>query len=166
MTTSRKYRLAAMSGLFMGLTIFCWLIPAAFFISALSIPQAKPIGLVGLLLFAIYASVWLWWRPSHFCVNDGHLLLKFPMRAIRVSLDNIETANIIGHSELKARFGTTYRVGAGGLWGGFGWLVNSKKEWIEFYISRQRDYVLLERKQGYPLLLTPEDPEAFLKEFQ
>jgi hypothetical protein len=41
------------------------------------------------------------------------------------------------------------------LWGGFGWLVSSKREWLEFYISRQTDFLLLERKDDIPLLITP-----------
>jgi hypothetical protein len=53
------------------------------------------------------------------------------------------------------------RIGVGGLWGGFGWLWTAKKGFLEFYISRAEGLILIELRQGNPLLITPENPERF-----
>jgi hypothetical protein len=138
-----------------GSTVVLWAIPILFLGSALRVPDGGPVGILGLFLVAIYAHVWFWWRPHGFEVTDSELIVRFPWRTKRIPRDRILGCAIMTSDQLQARFGRTYRVGAGGLWGGFGWLVSSKREWIEFYISRQTDFLLLERKDDIPLLITP-----------
>jgi hypothetical protein len=53
------------------------------------------------------------------------------------------------------------RIGAGGLWGGFGWLY-TRKGLLDLYVSRTDRFVLVRRRIGRPLLLTPERDEAFV----
>jgi hypothetical protein len=61
--------------------------------------------------------------------------------------------------EFRDEHGWAMRIGAGGLWGGFGWLWTSRRGLVEFYVSRLDGYVLLERRTGRPLLFTPVEPE-------
>lgn len=166
MEDAQRFVLAPMSPLMWGLTLFCWAIPTFFFLSAFLNPIASPIALVGALMVIIYATVWVWWRPSAFVVTPDNLELQFPVRKIVVPRDQIENCKLWSGADLKARYGATYRVGAGGLWGGFGWLRSSSKEWIEFYISRQSDYLYIERHEAIPLLLTPSDREDMLAALQ
>ena len=158
-----KFRLAKMDALMIGFTVFCWALVIMFFLAAFADLKAAPIALAGIFMLLIYASVWFWWRPGSFEIDEGTLALKFPLRTISVKRADITACAAITPKELKNRFGNTYRVGAGGLWGGFGWLRTSKKSWIEFYISRQSDYVLIEREEQIPLLLTPTEPERFVE---
>lgn len=55
------------------------------------------------------------------------------------------------------------RIGAGGLWGGFGWLWTSRKGMVEFYVSRTDGFVLITRPNHLDILITPSTPEAFLE---
>lgn len=161
--TPTTFRLAKMDALMTGFTIFCWALVIGFFVPPLVDMRAAPISLVGLFMLSIYAFVWFWWRPGTFVIDEGTLKLKFPWRTISVKRSDITACSAITPQELKQRFGNTYRVGAGGLWGGFGWLRTSKKSWIEFYISRQNGYVFIERGEQIPLLLTPTEPEKFVQ---
>ena len=148
------------------LTVVCWLLPVLFVSLSLIGPIRPVMLLTTLFLVLLYISVWVWWRPGHFSLGEGELRLHFPLRTLVVPLDEVEGCDLWQGSDLYARYGTTYRVGAGGLWGGFGWLRSSSKEWIEFYISRQSDYVHIRRKGRHSLLLTPERPTDFVADLQ
>jgi hypothetical protein len=53
------------------------------------------------------------------------------------------------------------RIGAGGLWGGFGWLY-TRRGLVDLYVSRTDRFVLVRRRAGRPLLLTPERDASFV----
>ena len=160
----KTFRLAPMAG---ALRIFTWLLmplPAAFVaFGVVAPPPAGPV-LVGAggFVVLIYASIWLYWRPSRFQIDRSLLRVRFPARAKAFPRAGIVGAARIDMPAFRERFGTAMRVGAGGLWGGFGWLWTSKDGWVEFYISRMTDLVLVERRDGRPLLVTPDDPDAFI----
>ena len=114
-----------------------------------------------LALVLLYASVWVFMRPSRFEVNPTHLTLVFPGRSSKVRAKNIQSVEVYDRKELEAKVGTAARIGVGGLWGGFGWLWTSKLGILTFFVSRLDGYVFIERAHDRPLLLTPSDPEAF-----
>lgn len=49
-----------------------------------------------------------------------------------------------------------------GLWGGFGWLGMSRRGFVDVYVSRTNGIVLVERRTGRDLLITPERPGEFV----
>ena len=55
------------------------------------------------------------------------------------------------------------RVGAGGLWGGFGWLWTQRYGMMRMYISRTDGFVWIQNVSDWPWLITPETPEAFVR---
>lgn len=117
------------------------------------------------LLLGLAAVVWLVWRPSRFVLAPGKLALEYPVRTKRIALAGLEAAEVITSGGFKERFGWALRVGVGGLFGGFGWL-RTGKGWVEMDISRVDGMVLLTFAGRMPLLLTPEDPEAFIDSVQ
>ena len=137
------------------------LLPAFFAYASLTSPDPEGAALagVGAFVVAIYGSVYFWWRPRGFAVEEGALTLVFPIRSKRI--EGVIKAERIDRDELKRRYGWQARVGAGGLWGGFGWLYSSRG-WMEFYISRMDGYVLLTRREGLPVLISPERPDALI----
>jgi hypothetical protein len=57
------------------------------------------------------------------------------------------------------------RIGAGGLWGGFGWLY-TRKGLLDLYVSRTDRFVLVRLRTGRPLLITPDADERFVAAFR
>lgn len=55
------------------------------------------------------------------------------------------------------------RIGAGGLWGAFGWLWTTKRGIVQMYVSRTDRFVWIERAGERPWLITPENPEEFVR---
>lgn len=55
------------------------------------------------------------------------------------------------------------RIGVGGLFGGFGYLWTTNRGMVEFYITRQDQFVLIDLRKGKSLLLSVDRPEEFVK---
>lgn len=70
---------------------------------------------------------------------------------------------IVDGRELKREIGWGMRVGAGGLWGGFGRLWTTRRGVVQMYVTRTDRFVRIERAGGRPWLITPEQPEAFVR---
>jgi hypothetical protein len=89
------------------------------------------------------------------------LRIHFPLR----TLDVREVRNVAVLSEHAARekLGAAVRIGAGGLFGTFGWLWTSRMGLVGVYVSTTSGLVLVERASGLPLLLSPESPEDFAR---
>ena len=156
----KTFPLATMDALFGGLTLALLVVPAAF----LFVPVgAAAVALRGaaVLMALVYGSVWLWWRPGRFEVDGAGLTAVFPMRRRHTPAANIVRAEVLDMAAFRVRYPRAMRVGAGGLWGGFGWLW-SRSGWIEFYISRLDNLVLIERRGQLPLLISPADPAGFV----
>jgi hypothetical protein len=49
------------------------------------------------------------------------------------------------------------------LWGGFGWLWTQRRGIVQMYISRTDGLVWIERISDRPWLITPDEPENFVR---
>jgi hypothetical protein len=116
-----------------------------------------------LLVIGIYSWVWLRFRPSAFIVRPDGIEVEWPLKQRRIPRDDIAAVRILQQGELRSEVGWGARVGAGGLWGGFGWLWTRRRGIVQMYISRTDQFVWIERKNGRPWLITPEEPEAFVR---
>lgn len=150
-----------MSPLIRGLTLLVLALPVVFFVIAAS--GSHLLSLPALLLVVIYAWVWLRFRPSAFVVHPNAIEVVWPLKRRRIPRDEISAVRAIDAEELTREIGWGTRVGAGGLWGGFGWLWTRRRGIVQMYISRTDGYVWIERRNARPWLVTPEQPEAFVQ---
>ena len=116
-----------------------------------------------LLVLAIDAWVWLRFRPSRFTVQGSGLEVIWPLKCRHIPRESIVSARVVGRQELKKEIRWGLRVGAGGIWGGFGWLWTRRRGVVQMYISRTDVFVWIERVGGRPWLLTPEEPGEFVR---
>jgi hypothetical protein len=116
---------------------------------------------ITVLVLLLYASVWLLWRPTAFEVDSAGLRILWPLRARRIPAREIAGADLVSREAFRREFGWTMRIGAGGLWGGFGWLYTSKGL-LGLYVSRTDRLVLVRLRTGRPFLVTPEGDERFV----
>ena len=160
MTQPRSFRLAPMCGLIGGLTLALLALPVVLGISFLRSLPAPALWIPGAIAL-LYLSIWLWWRPSRFDLDSAGLTIRWPLRRQHIPWREIRAARRLVRSELRSELGFAARVGAGGLWGGFGWLWTRRRGLLDLYISRTDGVVLIERSPGRALLITPEHPEEF-----
>ena len=116
-----------------------------------------------ILLVAIYSWVWLRFRPTQFVVHQDALEVIWPLKRRKISLDSIVDVRIVNGRDLQPQVGWGVRVGAGGLWGGFGWLWTQRRGIVQMYISQINDLVWIDRMAGRPWLISPERPQEFVQ---
>ena len=156
----QRFPLAPMSRSISFLTAALFLLPTGFLY--LGIRRGSPPLAVGLFIAALYLLVWLYFRPMRFEISSRALTIVWPIRSLRLPLAEITAVEAMTSGEFRHRYGRGMRVGAGGLWGGFGLLL-TPRETFRFYISRLDGYVLVHSRVERPLLLTPDRPEEFLE---
>ena len=156
-----SYRLAPMSRDILILTLVLLALPVVFV--GIAITGRSILVGPGLLLVIIYAWVWLRFRPTLFVVHPRELEVVWPLKRRRLSRDEITEVRLIDKAELRQKVGFGMRVGAGGLWGGFGWLWSARRGIVQMYISRTDDFVWIEFGEERPWLITPEQPTLFVR---
>lgn len=150
-----------MSPILVWLTAAAFLVPAAFL--AVGARTGQPVALVpGGGVLGLYLFIWLYLRPTRFEISSGALDIVWPARRETIPLTDVERAEVLTRDEFRARFGWGLRVGSGGLWGGFGLLV-TRGGTLRFYVSRIDRFVLVVTRTGRPLLITPSDPQGFVR---
>lgn len=112
---------------------------------------------------ALSALIWLYLRPSRYIVDDDGVTILWHLRRLRIPRADIEGASTIGRELLRRDFGWSARVGVGGLFGTFGLLWTSKRGWMSAYATTTQHWVLLERRDGRPILISPERPDDFVR---
>ena len=116
-----------------------------------------------MLLVLIYAWVWLRFRPNEFVAHRDELELVWPLKRREISRDEITDVRLVDRRSLRKEIGWGIRIGAGGLWGEFGWLWTKKRGIVQLYVSRTDQFVWIERSGDRPWLITPEQPEEFVR---
>jgi hypothetical protein len=154
-----------MSGLLWAMTVPLLALPVVFAVAALTAlaPASRLLGTLAALVALLYVGVWLYARPTRFEVGSDGLVIVWPARRRRIARSDIARARLLGRGEFKPELGWAARVGVGGLWGGFGWAWTSRRGLLDLYVSRTDGCVLVERRSGRALLLTPERPDEFVR---
>lgn len=156
-----RYPLAPMSGLILWLTIVVLPLPLLLLYAGTRIDL--PYGWIPALLVAlIYLFVWLYMRPTRFEISRSSLDIVWPLRRDSTPLADIDYVELLSGDEFRERYGFGVRIGAGGLWGGFG-LFKTRSQTFRFYVSRLDRKVLIWRHSDIPLLITPAEPERFIR---
>jgi len=155
-----SFELAPMCTLLRTLTLVLAALPVTFLLAGNVGPRA--LYLPALLLLLTYGWVWSRFRPTAFVVHPDSLEVIWPLKGRRIRRDGISSVRVIDRQELRQEVGWGMRVGAGGLWGGFGWLWTSRRGIVQMYVSRLDRFVWIERGKERPWLITPERSEEFV----
>jgi hypothetical protein len=151
-----------MSPLIRGVTYGLWVLPLL--LGGIGIwRQSQVLIMVAIWLVTVFVLVWLGCRPAWLDLNSTSLNLMFPLWQRTLPLQSFRQAHLLDSLEVNAELGWTMRMGVGGLWGTFGWLWTQKRGWVEVYLTSLEEFVLVERQQGLPLLITPEHPPHFVQ---
>jgi len=156
-----SFRLAPMSAAIVAITMIGLAVPAIFLV--LAARGYEVLATPGFLVIALYMWIWLRFRPTEFIVGPQALEIVWPLKRRVIVHGDIASARMIDRRELRQMIGWGMRVGAGGLWGAFGWLWTARRGIVQMYVSRTNDFVWIERKGTRPWLITPERPQVFVQ---
>jgi hypothetical protein len=150
-----------MSGLFFWLTALVLPLPLLMLWIGLATGSGPLIWAPAAFVTVVYLFVWLYMRPTCFELSATSLDIVWPLRRLQVPLAAIARVELLSSADFRSRYGYGYRIGAGGLWGGFG-LLKMKSVTFRFYISSMDGYVIVHCRSDRPLLITPADPQVFV----
>jgi Bacterial PH domain len=156
------FPLARMSTSIVAITGFMLALPLV--LLAMGLTREPLLTGPALLMAAAYTWVWLRFRPAMFVVHAHAIEVRWPLKRREISRSSITNVSLVDRGGLRREIGWGVRVGAGGLWGAFGWLWTTRRGIVQMYISRTDGFVWIERGRERPWLITPEDPEAFVGE--
>jgi hypothetical protein len=145
------------------LTWIAFTLPAGLACATIAAPATtRPMLLaISALLATTYASVWFAWRPTRFEIDPDALRIVWPTRSRTIPRSTIGAVRVVPGDVLRREYGAGVRIGAGGLWGGFG-LLKTRSKTFSMWISRTDRLVVVELRDARPLLVTPDDPERFV----
>lgn len=99
-------------------------------------------------------------RPISYLILDELLVIYRPLFDIKIALNEIKNVEMLDSQELK---GTIRTFGVGGLWGYWGSFANSRIGAMKWYATRMSNAVLITTVNNKKIVLTPDDPELFVK---
>lgn len=150
-----------MDGLSKGLTIVISVMFIAVLLSNYFVyrsGQETPAILVTLLLVAVYVFSYLF-RVTGYELNGQSLIIFRPIRNRVIPLTEILR---VGQVEKKSLRWSLRTFGNGGLFGYYGKFYNPTFGTMTWYASRRSNALLMQTTNSENILITPDEPEAFL----
>jgi hypothetical protein len=158
---AKTFRLASMSPAILVFTLVLLVLPIGFFVAAMT--GVRFHFAPGFIVTAIYVWIWLRFRPTHFVVREQAFEVIWPLKHRVIRRDRVSRVRLLDREALKQEIGMGIRVGAGGLGGGFGWLWTQRRGVVQMYVSRTDGFVWIDCKNDRPWLITPEQPDIFVR---
>jgi hypothetical protein len=99
------------------------------------------------------------YHPQKYVLGNFDLFIKRPIGDVIIHVKDIREMRPVMDYEMK---GTIRTFGVGGLFGYFGNYHNAKIGSFTMYGSQRNYWVIIYTKQGDVIMLTPDDPIAFI----
>ena len=117
--------------------------------------------LTALILIIIF-SIPILYKPQAYIIESGNIIIHRIAKNVIFLKNEIDSIQQIEKEKLK---GSIRTFGVGGLFGYYGKFYNSKIGAMTWYASRRSNYVLITTTSNKKIILTPDNPENFVKEF-
>ena len=122
--------------------------------------NSVPISTI-ILLALIYFGTFSF-RPINYKLTDNELIIHRPLSDVKIFRDEIKSVEQIDKSKLS----WAVRIfGVGGLFGYWGKFSNAKLGSMTWYATRKTNVVLVTTIYNKKIILTPNEPERFVTEF-
>jgi hypothetical protein len=112
--------------------------------------------------FIIIIVITYGFSPKGYAFEDRKLVIYRPFQNKFYATEDILNVSFVDRKELK----NSLRVfGVGGLFGYFGLFRNSHYGTMIWYATRRDQFVVIERSNGKTIVLSPNDPNSFVSEW-
>ncbi len=102
------------------------------------------------------------YKPNTYSIQSNQIIIHRYINDVAIEKTEIKSVVQIEKNELKE---TIRSFGVGGLFGYFGKFSSSKMGAMTWYATRRSNYVLITTSSIKKIILTPDNPEDFVKEF-
>lgn len=148
-------------GITIGVTIlFAGIIVLGIFSISRDAGRAIPVS-ISVALILIYLIVFAF-RPINYNLTADKLIIHRLFTDAKIDRNQIKSVELVN----KDKTGWTIRTfGVGGLFGYYGKFANTKLGSMTWYATRRNKTVLVQTMNGKKIILTPDEPEKFLANF-
>ncbi len=130
----------------------------------ISIP--KSIGILSPILTALITiiifSIPILYKPKSYSIETNQIIIHRWINDIIILKNEITSVELLDKHKLK---GSIRTFGVGGLFGYFGKFYNSTIGAMTWYATRRNNYILITTTSNKKIIITPDNPEDFVKEF-
>ena len=117
---------------------------------------------LAIFLLVIYL-ICLLLKPLSYEITEDELIIRRLIKSVHINGSDIESLELKDKSDLA---GTVRTFGVGGLFGWYGKFANSQSGNMTWYVTRRDKPVLIIKKDGKKIMISPDEAEAFIKEYQ
>jgi hypothetical protein len=118
-----------------------------------------PLAIVLMIIYLIALLL----KPLNYEITENELNIRRLIKSVHINRSDIESLELIDKSTLS---GTIRTFGVGGLFGWYGKFTNSKLGDMTWYVTRRDKPVLITRKDGKKILISPDEAEVFVSDFK
>lgn len=116
--------------------------------------------ILAFIVTATYVFSFLF-HPSSYSVNRTELIISRPAKGVKIRVGDIKNVERLTRKDLA----WSVRIfGVGGLFGYYGKFSNKTIGPMTWYATRRNSYVLIQLKNNKKIIITPDEPEEFIKE--
>ena len=147
-------------GITIGVTILFAIIIIAQYSIIKDEGRAVPISTTVILLLIYFIA--FTFRPINYHLTADQLIIQRLFTNVKIDRNQIESVELLDKDEI----GTMIRTfGVGGLFGYYGKFANTKLGSMTWYATRKDRAVLVRTIDNKKIILTPNDPLKFVKDF-
>lgn len=101
-------------------------------------------------------------RPVRYVVTEEELIVRRPVLSVHLKRSDIKTVALIEKDQIR---GAVRTFGVGGMFGYYGNFANFSLGRMTWYATRRDTPVLVQTTNGKKIILTPDEPERFVEEW-
>lgn len=116
---------------------------------------------LAILLLIVYLICWHL-KPLSYEIMAEEIIIRRLIKSVHINRTDIENLTLIDKDKLS---GTIRTFGVGGLFGWYGKFSNNELGDMSWYLTRRDKPILIISKTGKKVLISPDDAEAFSKEY-
>lgn len=116
---------------------------------------------LAILLLIVYLICWHL-KPLSYEIKAEEIIIRRLIKSVHINRADIENLTLIDKDKLS---GTIRTFGVGGLFGWYGKFSNNELGDMSWYLTRRDKPILIISKTGKKILISPDDAEAFSKEY-
>ncbi len=118
-----------------------------------------PAGIFMGTFLTVLLAVCYGFSPRAYTVNERHIIINRLFGNKNIPAEEIKTVRLPAEKELNWPI---RKLGNGGLFGYTGLYYTKHIGNMQWYCSRRNNYVIIERKNGKALVISPDQPAGFL----
>ena len=119
--------------------------------------------IMAVIFIPLIFMVHMYGRPKCFEVSSEGMVIVWPARIRKLPRGAFTEIRTIKRMELGRMI---RKFGVGGIFGQFGWFHSVYMGNLDAYITRNDGMVLIKLRNRRPILITPENPQEFVKALQ